>query len=152
MSESTDKDEDSVDEGEGGSDRRGDPRHLACFPAHVEVGDNGVARTALIRDLSVSGALLLTRAKVKVGDVVKLSLYLKEGLDPVLVSSRVVREERRSGELVHPWTKAVAVQFETAMPEVEAEAKALADRQAALNGPPRRGSSPPPAGKSESVK
>src|SRR5262245_19083466 len=111
MSESTDRDDDR-DEADAGSDRRGDPRHLACFPAHVEVGETGVARTALIRDLSVSGALLLTRAKVKVGDVVKLSLYLKEGLDPVTLSSRVVREERRIAELVHPWTKAVAVQFE----------------------------------------
>jgi hypothetical protein len=148
MSESTGEDRDD-DEADAGSDRRGDTRHLACFPAHVEVGENGVARTALIRDLSVSGALLLTRARVKVGDVVKLSLYLKEGLDPVLVSSRVVREEQRSSELVHPWTKAVAVQFETSMPAIEAEAKALADRQAALNAGPRRSS---PSGRPDPVK
>ena len=113
------------------SERRGDARHFACFPAHLETGE-GVQRTALIRDLSVSGALLLTRAKLAIGDSVRLSLYLKEGMEPVFTKGRVVREERRSMDLAHPWTKAVAVQFEVPMPELEAEAMALADRQAAL--------------------
>jgi hypothetical protein len=36
--------------------------------------------------------------------------------------------------MVHPWTKAVAVQFDEPLLELEGEAKALADRQAALRG------------------
>lgn len=117
---------------EAPSDRRGGVRHLACFPAHLET--DGGQRNALIRDLSVTGALLLTRAKIAVGDVVRLSLYLREGADPELVSAKVVRHERRSIEMAHPWTKAVAVQFDAPLPALEAEAKALADRQAALAG------------------
>ncbi len=115
------------------SDRRGDPRHLACFPAHVETAQ-GVPRSALIRDLSVSGALLLTRAKLAIGDAVKLSLYVREGIEPFTTTARVVREEQRPGEMVHPWTKAVAVHFDAPIAELEDEARALADRQAALRG------------------
>jgi hypothetical protein len=113
------------------SDRRGDPRHLACFPAHVETTE-GNPRSAIIRDLSVSGALLLTRARLEVGDAVRLSLYLKEGAEPYSMSARVVRNERRSIEVAHPWTKAVAVQFDEPIQELDAEARALAERQAAL--------------------
>lgn len=130
---SEERDRDGADEGEDQSDseRRGDPRHLACFPAYLET-PQGVPRSALIRDLSISGALLLTRARLSVGDVVKLALHLREGVPPHETSARVVREERRPNELVHPWTKAVAVQFETPIAALEGEAKALAERQAAL--------------------
>ncbi len=124
------------------SERRGDLRHLACFPAHLETA-TGVARSALIRDLSVSGALLLTRARLHVGDAVKLSLYLREGSAPFLATARVVREEQRPSEMTHPWTKALAVQFDAPITGLEEEARALADRQAALLGPRR--STPPPA-------
>ncbi len=120
-------------EGPTASERRGEPRHLACFPAHLETTE-GVARSALIRDLSVTGALLLTRARVHIGDTVKLSLYLREGIEPFAAAGRVVREEQRPSEMVHPWTKAVAVQFEVPIPELEGEARSLADRQAALLG------------------
>jgi hypothetical protein len=129
----TDKDERGLDldEAEAASDRRGDVRHLACFPAHVETAE-GVARSALIRDLSISGALLLTRARLKIGDPVKLSLYLKEGTEPFSAAGQVVREEKRPSEMVHPWTKAVAVRFDEPIAELEADARALAERQAAL--------------------
>ncbi len=115
------------------ADRRIDPRHLACFPAYVEAVE-GVQRSALIRDLSVSGALLLTRARLAIGDTVKLALHLREGEAPRVTTARVVREERRPSEMVHPWTQSVAVQFEEPIPELEGEARALADRQAALAG------------------
>ena len=125
--------QDFEDEPLTASERRGDPRHLACFPAHLET-DGGQQRTALIRDLSISGALLLTRAKITVGDTVRLSLYLKEGMEPVFTTARVVRHERRASELAHPWTKAVAVQFDEPMAALELEAMALAEKQAALAG------------------
>ena len=99
----------------------GDTRHLACFLAHLETA-TGVPRSALIRDLSVSGALLLTRGQDGlIGDTVKFSsLYLREGSSPFATTrATVVRcEEQRSGlgEMVHPWTKAVAVQFDEPIP------------------------------------
>lgn len=133
--ETSEADEGAADDGASPSERRGDTRHLACFPAHLET-DQGVPRSALIRDLSVSGALLLTRAKLNIGNTVKLSLYLREGVPPFAATARVVREEQRPSEMVHPWTKAVAVQFEAPLKELEGEAKALADRQAALMARP----------------
>lgn len=141
MSTRSEADDDSVDEeepadGGDGSERRGDLRHLACFPAHVETAE-GTPRSALIRDLSVSGALLLTRARTRVGEKVKLALYLGDAPDPFIVSGSVVREERRTGELAHPWTKSVAVQFDALLVELEPQIKALADHQAELFG--RRG-------------
>ncbi len=133
MSEKTNDEGLDVDEAESLSDRRQDPRHLACFPAHIETAQ-GVPRSALIRDLSVSGALLLTRAKLAIGDTVKLSLYLREGSEPHNVTGRVVREEQRPSEMVHPWTKSVAIQFDEPVSALEPDAKALAERQAALAG------------------
>jgi hypothetical protein len=131
-----DGEESSVDSSvssEDGMDRRGGLRHLACFPAYLETGE-GAPRSALIRDLSVTGALLLTRAKLKVGDEVKLALYLGEDDEPFPAQGKVVREERRVGELSHPWTKSVAIQFDAALTAIEPQIKALADRQAALFG------------------
>src|SRR6185369_12465198 len=105
-------------------------------------GGGGVQRSALIRDLSVGGALLLTRAKLQVGDRVMLTLYLREGLEAFTVDGKVVREEKRPPEMVHPWTHCAAVQFDEHHKEFEEEAKALAERQAALSGR-KPGDAPP---------
>src|SRR5262245_9442037 len=118
---------------EDGLERRGGIRHLACFPAYLETGE-GAPRSALIRDLSVTGALLLTRAKLKVGDDIKLALYLGEEDEPFAAQGKVVREERRTGELSHPWTKSVAIHFDAPLTEIEPQIKELAERQAALFG------------------
>ena len=48
------------------SDRRKAARHLACFPAYVG-SDEDVQNIALIRDVSVKGALLLTRSSSRWG-------------------------------------------------------------------------------------
>src|SRR4051812_30203828 len=101
-------DGENIDDEGPESERRRDLRHLACFPAHLHTAE-GVARSALIRDLSVSGALLLTRARFKVGDRIKLTLYLSDGIELYPIEGSVVREERRTAELAHPWTKSIAV-------------------------------------------
>jgi hypothetical protein len=136
MSTSGDDDRPSSETGTP-SERRADVRHLACFPAHVEVRE-GDARTALIRDLSVTGARLLTRAVVDVGQRVKLSLHLKEyppGESPQrVVQGVVVRDERREPEVSYPWPYTVAVKFDTPVPDLEAEVRTLAERQAELFG------------------
>jgi hypothetical protein len=122
-----------ADDPEGHDERRGGVRHLACFPAYVETAQ-GTPRSALIRDLSVTGALLLTRARLQIGDPVKLLLYLSSEGAPQTVSGKVVREERRSIEMAHPWSKQVAIQFDEPVPELESRARELADRQAELLG------------------
>ena len=53
------------------SERRLGLRHLSCFPAHLEREGDG-ARAAMIHDLSVSGALLLVRMTLAVGDAVSV--------------------------------------------------------------------------------
>jgi hypothetical protein len=118
-----------------GAERRVDERHFACFPAHIQ-RPGGSTRMALIRDLSVSGALLLTRERLKIGDAVELSLYLWEDTEQVRkASARVVRVEPRTGERAEVWHHSAAVQFDEPLRECAAEIKDLADRQAALGLP-----------------
>ncbi len=116
-------------------ERRRDERHFACFPAHIQ-RPGGSTRMALIRDLSVTGALLLTRAQLQVGEIVRLSLYLSEdATDARAVSARVVRFEQRTADRAEVWHHSAAVQFDEPLRDCEAEIKALAEKQAALGVP-----------------
>jgi hypothetical protein len=117
-----------------GSERRTATRHQAFVPAHVDTG-NGQKRTAMIKDLSVSGALLLTRARVKPDDEVTLSLYLTGDPNVArIVKGRVVRDERRSIEVSDIWPFAVAIRFDEPFSEIEPDVKAIAEKQAASLG------------------
>jgi PilZ domain len=116
-------------------ERRGDVRHFACFPAHIQ-RTGGSLRMALIRDLSVSGALLMTRARLEVGEPVQLSLYLSEETsDARPATGRVVRVEQRTADRAEVWHHTAAVQFDDPLRDCEAEIKSLAERQAALGVP-----------------
>jgi PilZ domain len=118
-----------------GRERRVDERHFACFPAHIQ-RTGGSTRMALIRDLSVSGALLLTRERLAVGDDIRLDLYLREDGEGVrTAAARVLRVEPRGEGLDEVWHHTVAVQFADPLGDCEAEIKDLADRQAALGVP-----------------
>jgi hypothetical protein len=115
---------------DGGSrDRRGSYRHLACAPAHIHKKE-GKPRLSLIRDLSITGAMILTRTKLQIGDRLALTLYV-EGPDiPYEVQGSVVRFERREDGVLWPYT--VAVQFDRALDDIEDQVKALAEHQAQL--------------------
>jgi hypothetical protein len=117
------------------SERRVALRHHAFFPAEVDLG-NGAKRTAMIRDLSVTGAMMMTRARVNIGDEITLYMYLTG--DPNQsreVKGRVVRDERRSVEMSDLWPYAVAVHFAEPFPENElADVRELAEKQARLTG------------------
>ncbi len=117
----------------GGSERRGDLRHLACFAAEL-ASEQGAKRSALIRDLSVGGALLLTRAKLEVGDSVTLALFLEPSAEPRRIKGKVVRQERRPADVAHPWARALAIQFDEPVPALADEARVIAERQAAIRG------------------
>jgi hypothetical protein len=122
-------------EGGKASDRRTDERHFACFPAHIQ-RSSGSLRMALIRDLSVSGALLLTREKLEVGETLRLSLYLSDdSAEPRPTSGHVVRVEPRTADKAEVWHHAAAVHFDEPLTGAEAEIKDLAERQAALGVP-----------------
>lgn len=111
------------------SERRAEPRHIAYFAAEIEP-DGGETSIAIIRDLSVSGAQLLTRSKFKVGDPVKLSLYILDETTPRVVSGQIVRCERRGADYSDVWPNTVGIKFAEQLSDCEAEIKAVADQQA----------------------
>jgi hypothetical protein len=116
-------------------ERREGTRHIACFPAHIQ-RTTGSARTAVIRDLSVSGVLLLTRANLEVGEDIQLNLYLSESDSEARVATgRVVRVETRTLDRAEVWPYGVAVQLDEPLHDCEAEIRDLEARQGALGLP-----------------
>lgn len=115
------------------SERRIGVRHFACFPAHVERPD-GAKRAAMINQLSVSGALLVVRTKLVVGDSIALQLYVTGEPDsPTRATrARVVRVEALDDKAYGPWSHKVAVQFEEPLADFEGEIKELEERQRSL--------------------
>ena len=110
-------------------DRRVGERYLACFPAAI-VRPDGETRPSVIRDLSVSGVLLLVyTTKLQVGDEVKLHLYIADNSDAYRsTSGRVVRVEKRRPEDTGPWLRRVAVKFDNPLTMYEADIAAFKER------------------------
>jgi hypothetical protein len=115
------------------SERRIGVRHFVCFPAHV-ARDEGERRTAMIHDLSASGALLVMRAQLKVGDVVSLQLYVTGDPDSRTraTHARVVRIEPLEAGAQGLWSHRVAVQFDEPLTDFQAEIEALGAHQRQL--------------------
>jgi len=115
------------------SERRLGYRYLSCFPAHLErPGDS--PRAAMIHDLSVSGALLLVRTTLAIGDTVRLKLFVTGDTDVSRdVVARVVRIEKLD-PFAGPWSSRVAVHFDEELTGFDAEIAALAKRQAEVLG------------------
>ena len=110
-------------------ERRTAVRHLACFPAQVQAQAGGL-RSALIRDLSTTGTMLLTRARLTAGDQVRLNLdYGSEPHQSFTAMGRVVRVEKWRGD-ISVWRFSVAVRFSSPATAFEPEIKALAAAQA----------------------
>jgi len=118
-------------------ERRAAPRHLACFPAEIDAGQEW-ATTALIRDLSATGALLLAREAFVVGEPLTVQLHLSDELGPRHATARVLRVEPNRAEGERVWPVAVAIHFEEPLDDVEKEIEELAQRQADTNWPSYR--------------
>jgi PilZ domain-containing protein len=114
------------------SDRRGGERHLACFPAAIE-REAGSQRSAMIHDLSVTGALLLVRREIPAGERVRLQLYILEDINKFHVASgKVVRGEPLADDAIGLWSHRIAVQFDEPITMYEAEINALTEREKRL--------------------
>jgi hypothetical protein len=96
-------------------ERRVAVRHVACVPADVELDGEAEPTTALIAEISVSGALLFTCGKWEVGDTLRLSLQLSgdAAAEPQAVAGKVVRVAPRGLECSDLWGYTAAVQFDT---------------------------------------
>ena len=75
-------------------DRRAAPRQQAHVSAALETA-TGRSTIAITRDISTRGLLLLTRAALEVGEVVKLTVSLGDA--PGTLSGKVVRVEDLEG-------------------------------------------------------
>ncbi len=128
-----------ADEAPTASERRLGVRHLACFPAYLQ-RDDGTSRVSMIRDLSATGAQLLVRTDVTVGDPVRLKLFIHGDVNQSReVSGHVVRLEKLEDPYAGPWSQRIAVQFDDELTDVLPEITALALRQASNKSNP-----PPP--------
>lgn len=109
-------------------ERRGAPRQLSCIPAFVKTEE--VSRqVAIIRDVSIRGALLFTRAKFAVDDDVALSLYISNDCKIARdVSGRVRRIERRTDDGTEVWPYEAGIEFDSPITEYEKEIEALNKR------------------------
>jgi hypothetical protein len=116
--------------GDPDDDRRGELRHLTCYPFHIqtgELGDTADLEIALIRDLSTAGALLFTRESIPVGARVKLHLDVFGRPDDVrLAIGRVVRAEARAPEEAEVWPFAVGIELDEAHADLEPAIEELA--------------------------
>jgi hypothetical protein len=115
-------------------ERRTASRHLACFPANIQGDDEKQGNIALIRDVSVTGALLLTRESFEVGDTIQLSLYLSEEgkATPHEVTAVVVRSDRQLPDRADVWPFSAAVTFDSPQEHLEARFKQVEAHQKKL--------------------
>ena len=121
----------------GSDDRRASRRHIACFPAYVDLPEDEEARIALIRNVSIDGALLLTRGEYQVGTKLDLALYLSGDPDTEAhpVSAEVVRSGQREVDRADLWPYSAAVKLDSPLSDLEPEIEKLAERQAGMFGP-----------------
>lgn len=98
---------------------------MACYPADLQQPD-GETSLALIRDISVTGAMLFVPDALDDGTVLKLALYIAE--DPRTAypaEARVVRSRRRTeGDVL--WRYSVAVEFVQPLEDRRADVERLA--------------------------
>jgi len=115
-------------------DRRREARHHVYLAAEIYV-DSGSVRTAITKDVSARGMLVLTRARLIAGQTVKLRVYLPGDEDRVeVVAGRVVRQEPLAPDERGTWCEKVAVAFDDDRTSLAEEFAGLAAEQARIYG------------------
>src|SRR5262249_38847566 len=113
-------------------DRRGSQRHLACFPVEEKAKEEASVHTAVIRELSTTGAQILAQKRRDVGDEMHLALYVKDGDKAREVVAKVVRVERRDDGGLWPWLTVVS--FAEPLDDLRTEIVQLEEKQKEIFG------------------
>lgn len=108
------------------SDRRAHDREVVCIPAYAHTIDSP-ERVALIRDISLSGALFLSPTSYDEGSRIELVLHLTGDPEGPAheVTCDVVRVEERDPEQAGLWPFAVAVHFDVELDELAEDIERL---------------------------
>ena len=113
-----------------GKERRRRVRHYVYLAAELVV-EGTTPRTAITKDISEIGLLLLTRAKLELGQAVDLKIYLPgDEMRAVVVCGRVVRLEELADEEKGIWRDKVAFTFDEPQGNLAKEFEKLAAEQA----------------------
>ncbi|MBW2533750.1 MAG: PilZ domain-containing protein [Deltaproteobacteria bacterium] len=118
-------------------ERRDFARHFVCIPAYVQREQTG-PHIALIRNISLSGALILIRKPLQVDESLDLSLHLNaedESAPAHEARATVVRTEPLAERRAGLWSHSVGVRFPEPLVAIEDEIKAVSARLAARYGP-----------------
>ncbi len=113
-------------------ERRTASRLIACIPTYLD-SKQDEHDLALIRDVSSTGARLLTRTNLSIGLSVHLELYVRgDAGTSSEATGRVVRCDRRDIALSDVWPWEVAIEFEAPLEDADHEIEALSERQLAM--------------------
>lgn len=117
---------------QGDEENRVAQRHVVYVGTEVELA-GGVVRNAFTHDISASGLLLLTNEPLSEGAGVVLWVYSQGPKQPPRrVKGSVVRAEAMSNEERGLWSRKVAVKLDALDPLLEAQARELSEKQAAI--------------------
>lgn len=107
-------------------ERRQHVRHIVCSAAELETGDK--SSVGLIRNISVSGALLFTRRKLEAGEPLDITIYINQA-DTFSTHGSVVRCTPLDAERIGFWGFETGVKFDA---ELDEHAEALERLNATL--------------------
>ncbi len=122
--------------------RRTAERHAVYMGAEIELDGDRVA-SAVTRDASTTGLLLLARTRLEPGQTVRIRIYLPGDGDPRIVTGKVVRREPLNEHENSLWREKVAVALDTPAPDVESTLADLAAKQEKVYGSQRPSQRPP---------
>lgn len=120
------------------AERRSHDRHFVCIPAYVKRRQTG-PHIALIRNISLSGALILIRKRLEVAESLDLSLHLlpdEEGGPVRQARANVVRSAPLDDLRVGLWRHSVGVSFDAPLADIEDDIRNVSARLVARFGPP----------------
>ncbi|MGZ3419676.1 MAG: PilZ domain-containing protein [Polyangiales bacterium] len=115
-------------------DRRSAPRMQVFLAAEIETKD-GRVRSAVSRDASATGLLLLTRGELTAGETVKLHiLRADQNAEPIQASGKVIRSEPLDEEEALIWRHKLAIALEDPPEALIDEMKLFSAKQKGFYG------------------